>query len=159
MKKILLISGIVCLVALTDLSAQDYKTGIGLRGSYTGGLTVKHFISSKAALEGILGTGLRYRGSWNITGLYEWESPISDVDGLAWFVGVGGHIGHWDDNPWWSTGGPRTVIGVDGIIGLEFTIPNAPICFQLDYKPAFNLIGYSGWWGDDLALSIRFAIK
>ena len=47
--------------------AQDYNTGIGLRGGLSNGLTIKHFISSNTALEGIIST--RWRGL-ELTGLY-----------------------------------------------------------------------------------------
>lgn len=60
-------------------NAQDYNTGIGLRGGFTNGLTVKHFISEKAALEGILAS--RWSG-FEITGLYEIHNRAFDTDRL-----------------------------------------------------------------------------
>ncbi|MDH5398176.1 MAG: hypothetical protein OEX02_08525 [Cyclobacteriaceae bacterium] len=158
MKKLFFIGLLLLIVGLSDGSAQNYRTAIGFRGGLSNGLTVKHFIGGKAAVEGILAT--RWN-SFNITALYEMDYAIADVNGLSWFWGVGGHIGFWDGStsPWWNDNVTHTVIGVDGILGLEFTIPNAPICFQLDYKPGFNLVGYQGYWGDEFAVSIRFAIK
>jgi len=58
--------------------AQDYKTGIGLRGDYFNGLTVKHFIASKAAIEGILSS--RWQG-FQVTGLYESTMKRSKLTG------------------------------------------------------------------------------
>lgn len=151
---------VVCLLISFTASAQNYKTGIGVRGGLGSGVTIKHFTKPEVALEGIVAT--RWQGFYFV-GLWEKHAAIQDVDGLTWFYGLGGHIGSWDgdSSPWFNDPNRRqtTVIGVDGIIGLDFTIPNAPINFQLDYKPAFNLIGYSGFWGDTFALSVRFAIK
>ena len=49
-----------------------------------------------------------------------------------------------------------SVIGIDGILGMEYNIQEIPFNISLDWKPAFNLIGYTGFWGDEIALSIRF---
>ena len=155
------ITAVLMIIGLSEFTqAQDYKTALGFRGGLSPGLTVRHNMGDSKSLEGILSA--RW-GGWNITGLLEFNMPI-DVDGLTWFYGGGAHLGFWDasDNRNWfdlDKTGPQTVIGVDGIIGLEFTIPNAPINFQLDYKPGFNLIGHNGWWGDEAAVSIRYTIK
>ena len=151
---------IVSILVIAPLLAfsQNYNTAVGIRAGLSNGLTIKHFMSQNKALEGILST--RW-GGWNITGLYEVDKPI-DVDGLTWFYGVGGHLGLYDADaanrsPWFNSRTESvTIIGVDAIIGLEFTIPNAPINFQLDYKPGFNLVGNNSYWGDEGALSVRF---
>ena len=52
--------------------AQDYKTGIGIRGGTQNGLTVKHFFSEHSAIEGIVST--RWEGFY-VIGLYEWHGP------------------------------------------------------------------------------------
>ncbi len=137
-------------------SAQDYKTGIGLRAGYPAGLTVKHFISDRAALEGIFAT--RWRG-FVITGLFEAHRQLADVDNLNWYYGVGAHIGFWNTNSsisWGEAGTAYTVVGIDGILGLEYNFEEIPINLSLDWKPAFNLTGYSGFWGDGGAFSIRY---
>lgn len=137
--------------------AQGYNTGIGLRAGVGNGLTVKHFLNEKAALEGILHT--RWRGLL-LTGLYEVHNDIREVKGLRWFYGGGAHIGTWNANrgnqPWGDQSRSYTVIGLDGILGLDYKFQDAPINLSLDYKPAFNLTGYTGFWGDEVALSIRF---
>lgn len=143
---------------LNKSNAQTYATGIGLRAGVSNGLTVKHFIQSDVALEGILHT--RWRGLV-ITGLYEVHKDIREVRGLRWFYGGGAHIGSWNSgnsNPPWADPGYRgsTIVGIDGIIGLDYTFADAPVNLSLDYKPAFNIINGGGFWGDELALSIRF---
>jgi hypothetical protein len=53
MKKIVLLL-LVVFCTLSISMAQDYNTGIGLRGGFYNGLTIKHFISTKSAVEGII---------------------------------------------------------------------------------------------------------
>lgn len=137
------------------VNAHDYNTGIGVRGGFSNGLTVKHFINNNAAIEGILSS--RWRG-FNITGLYEIHAQAFNTPRLHWYYGVGGHVGFWDgyrNHPWFKDG-TYTIIGVDGILGLEYNIDVIPFNISLDWKPALNLIGYTGFWGDEVALSIRF---
>lgn len=153
MRKILFTFILITTMAIA-INAQDYKTGIGLRGGFSQGLTIKHFLSEKAALEGLLTT--RWRG-FEMTGLYEVHNTAFDVDNLRWYYGGGAHIGFWDGNSTWGTiGQAYTIIGIDGIIGIEYSFSEAPINIGLDWKPAINLTGYSGFWGDGGALSIRY---
>ncbi len=154
MKKFLMTTIVMfCIVTLSN--AQDYNTGIGLRGGLSSGLTVKHFIGEKAAIEGILAT--RWQG-FIITGLYEIHNQAYEVDRLNWYYGFGGHIGFWDGSnvSWADDDNSYTVIGVDGILGLEYNFKEIPINISIDWKPAFNIVGYSGFWGDGGAISIRY---
>ncbi|NNF01102.1 MAG: hypothetical protein HKN22_00315 [Bacteroidia bacterium] len=146
---------ILFLFTVLSVQAQDYNTGIGLRFGSSNGITVKHFVSQKAAVEGILSS--RWRG-FKITGLYEIHNHFFDVNNMTWYYGFGAHIGFWDgDRAWWGDDGKTyTVIGVDGIIGLEYTFTEVPIGLSLDWKPELNLVGYSGFWGDSGGLSIRY---
>lgn len=136
---------------------QAYNSGIGLRGGVSQGITYKTFTSSKAAIEGILHT--RWQGVM-VTGLYEIHEAFPNARGLSWFYGFGGHLGVWEDRngnrPWGNNNDNYTVLGADLIIGLDYVIPNSPVNLSLDYKPAFNFVGYSGVWADGVALSLRF---
>ena len=156
MKKIIAAVWMVfCLVSISK--AQDYNTGIGFRGGFSSGLTVKHFVGPKAAFEGILST--RWNG-FIITGLYEVHNQAFNAEGLKWYFGFGGHIGFWNGNYnknyWGDYGTSYTVVGIDGILGLEYSFKDVPINLSLDWKPAFNFVGYSGFWADGGALSIRY---
>ncbi len=153
MKKILLTVFLVsCMVSLSN---AQYNTGIGFRGGLANGLTIKHFTAKRTAIEGIISN--RWKG-FNITGLYEKHNPAFRVNRLNWYYGFGGHIGFWKgkDVGWADDDDDYTVIGIDGILGLEYSFYEIPINLSVDWKPAFNIIGYSGFWGDGGALSIRF---
>ncbi|HLN20642.1 MAG TPA: hypothetical protein VK213_06110 [Bacteroidales bacterium] len=143
--------------AFSLAKAQDYRTGIGLRAGYPAGLTVKHFISNRTALEGLLAT--RW-GGFVVTGLFEAHKQLADVDQLNWYYGFGAHVGFWNGsynrNYWGVPGDSYTVVGVDGILGLEYSFTELPINIGLDWKPAFNVFGYSGVWADGAAFSIRY---
>lgn len=156
MKKIILTLTLVIFIAVFA-EAQDYNTGVGLRLGFSNGLTVKHFISDRTALEGLLST--RWRG-FEITGLFEVHNPAFDVERLNWYFGGGAHIGFWNGDytydRWGDAGTNYTVVGVDGIIGIEYNFEEFPLNVGLDWKPSFNLTGFSGFWGDGGALSIRY---
>jgi len=154
MKKIFLtITLMFCMVAYS--SAQDYNTGIGLRGGWSNGLTVKTFIGQKAALEFLVAS--RWQG-FSITGLYEIHTQAFNTDRLNFYYGLGAHVGFWngDNVKWADNNDSYIVIGLDGILGLEYNFRDFPINLSIDWKPAFNLSGYSGFWGDEGAISIRY---
>lgn len=153
---------IMLTITALQVQAQNYKTGLGARLGYFNGVTVKHFVSESNALEGI--ASFRWNG-FIITGLYEWQKPIKGAKGLDYELGLGAHIGSWGDgrNPYWDNNDPFdddgfTIVGLDFIAGLEYTFAEVPFNFGLDWKPAFNFGGYR-WWGDGLALSIRYTFK
>ena len=142
-------------IGLTGFS-QDYSNAIGLRGGSSNGITFKHFVSEKAAIEAILTTRF---GGYGLFGLYELHVPIKSVDRLNFYYGAGGHIGSYNgakDNRWFKGTENHTVLGVDGILGIEYNFTEIPINLSIDYKPAFNLIGHTGLWADEGALSLRF---
>ncbi len=149
MKKIILVLGVLLLFAGAT-SAQDYKTGIGVRLGWDQGLTIKHFISGKSALEGIV--SFRW-GGLDLTGLYEVHNDIQGLDRLRWFFGGGAHVGFYGSN---YAGGAVTAIGVAGILGLEYSFSEIPINLSLDWKPVFDIVGYSHFFADGGALSIRY---
>lgn len=144
---------------LSFTSAQNYSTAIGARVGYFNGVTIKHFVNNSNAIEGI--ASFRWKG-FALTGLYEWQKPIKGAKGLDYFLGLGGHVGFWDHKYYyrdWDDDryGNFTVVGVDFIAGLEYTFAEVPFNVGLDWKPAFNLVGDNRWWGDGVALSIRYA--
>jgi len=154
MKKLLLTLALaICIVTIS--AAQDYNTGIGFRGGPFLGLTVKHFVGTRSALEGLLCT--RWQG-FEVTGLYEIHNPAFDVNRLKWYYGVGGHLGFYngDNTTWGDVGNTYTVVGVDGIIGLEYSFDEIPINLSLDWKPSFSFVGYSHFFPDGAAFPIRY---
>jgi hypothetical protein len=79
MKTILVV---LSLCLSTVLFGQDYQTAVGVRGGFGYGVTVKHFINSQDALEGILSS--RWQGLL-VTGLYERHADAFNTKGLFWF--------------------------------------------------------------------------
>ncbi len=143
----------------TALSAQtnlgsSYKTALGVK-VYPGAVTVKHFTGANTALEGL---GYISSDGFRLTGLYELHYPLGSVDGLQWYVGGGGHLGIWS-NTWknrYPTREGGMALGVDGVLGIDYKIKDAPLNLSFDWQPSFNVIGYNyfeGGWG---GLAIRY---
>jgi hypothetical protein len=153
MKKIILLSLFV-IAAFVHGNAQDYNTGIGLRAGFFSGLTVKHFINQSHAIEGILSS--RWEGI-DLSGMYEIHQLAFNAPGLNWYYGVGAHIGFWDGNNGnWDDDDDHSVVGISGILGIEYSFRNAPINIGIDWKPVLNVIGDSDFWADGGAISIRY---
>jgi hypothetical protein len=152
------------------VSAQDYRTAIGLRlGALQSGITVKGFVNSNSALEGILGFAPH---TFVLTGLYEYHMPIQSAPSLKWYVGGGAHVaffryggrytvwyydhhgrGVYVDEP----GATATAFGLDFILGLDYKFPNAPFNMGLDLKPFVDFAPDGPWVYFDGAFSFRFA--
>ena len=153
LKKALLIISIMAFTAISSnaqesespkFQSQNYNTAIGLRlGGLTSGFTAKQFLGGGGAVEGILGVG---SNGFVITGLYEQHEPISGAPGLQWLYGGGGHIGFYSDRGkyYYTFRGDdvyytrAAIIGIDGILGLDYKIKGAPINIGLDFKPIFD---------------------
>jgi len=152
MKKFLL-SLTLCVSSILYINAQDYENSLGLRAGLSTGISFKHFFSSTDAAEGIL--SMRY-GGFCITGLYERHQSAFKTDGLYFYYGGGAHLGFYDSHPWKDPDDSVTLIGIDGIIGLEYIFEEIPFNISLDWKPAINLGGYTNFLADELALSFRY---
>ncbi len=147
------------------IEGQSYKTAIGLRAGGTSGLTVKHFVGNRAAIEGIVGVWNR---GLSATVLYERHINAFDVSGLNWYYGGGGHIafrtGHYvglyhENHPHYYRYNESMTLGVDGVIGLEYKVRNAPFAFSLDFKPFIEVNSeYGAWTGLDPGLGIKVTL-
>ena len=121
MRKAILLSAIVVLIGITKVNAQkgseftssqDYTTAVGIK-FYPGAISIKHFINSNDAIEGL---GYFWGDGFRLTGLYEIHSDINSVPGLKWYVGPGAHLGFYDTRYY----GGGTSIGIDGVLGLDY---------------------------------------
>lgn len=159
MKQKNIIFTLILSIAFFTLAAQDYNQSAGLRGGSLNGLTYKQFLGSESAFEGIVYT--RWRGI-QVTGLYEIHANAFEVDKLQWYYGAGAHLGlfsGYKDHPFFDEKDRNEsfmLLGVDAIIGIEYTIEEIPLVVGIDWKPEFNLVGHQGFWFGDTSLSIRY---
>ena len=133
-------------------TGSDYRTALGVK-FYPTGVTLKHFVSAKNALEGL---GYFYNEGFRITGLYEIHGNIANAGGLRWYVGPGAHIGFYNNKY-----GGATSLGVDGVLGLDYKINSAPINLSIDWQPSIEFgnnynNGFSGSWG---GIAIRYTLN
>lgn len=144
-------------VSASTVNAQ-YKNALGVRLGDAYGVTYKTFLRSDRALDFILNFRNRDNDShFNLTGLYEVHNPINGAPGLRWYYGGGGSIGsvnykNDDDRD------NDVYLSLDGVLGLDYVIPNSPLNLSLDWKPAFVLTPSSGFYERGVGLSIRIIL-
>jgi len=145
----------VLLFISTYAQGQNYEKAIGLRLGLYNGLSYKQFITAQTALEGIVET--RWHG-WEITGLMEFHNELDQNGELTWFYGYGAHLGFYNSvyTNWDGTNEDYLVIGIDGIIGIEYQFDNIPLAISLDWKPYINILGYSRFYGDGGGLTLKY---
>lgn len=150
MKKTIVLLVAVFFITVMSVNAQSssansttYTTALGVK-FYPTGITLKHFLTSNHALEGI---GYFYNYGTRITGLYEIYGDINNAPGLRWYIGPGAHVGFYN-----TKYGGGSSAGVDGVLGLDYKVTNAPLNLSLDWQPSFEFgdnfnNGFSGGWG------------
>jgi hypothetical protein len=149
-----------------DLYERPYNTALGVRIGGTSGVSIKHFYTNTAAFEGLIGT---FGNGFSLTALLEKHRNAFEAPGLNWYWGAGAHVAFYNGNAYYKVGGREiseresddVAFGVNGIIGLEYSLPeDIPVAFSLDFKP-FVEIDTDGDVGvaPDLALGIKFLIR
>ena len=125
MKKFFVMAAL--LVSTLAVSAQEYNWAVGVRAGAFSGLTVKQNKGANA---------LEFGASWdmntylNVDAVYLWQQPVI-TDGFNLYYGVGPYVGLWDNN---------FALGAEGVVGLEYKIPEVPLAFSLDYRPGINVL-------------------
>lgn len=167
MRKVLML--FFAMSILTLGYSQNHQMSIGVKGGNAaggrlggGGLNFKTFIGGNNALEFTVGGGNNHlRGSV----MYEWQNSTGIVDGLDWYLGVGGAVGTWNGsyihpNGKW-TYNQGLYLGAVAAIGLDWNLDpliGIPIDLAIDMGPYIGIINSGGFgWGGSGA--IRYVIK
>lgn len=126
---------------ITNLSAQDYKTALGVRLSSSNAIqnnsvSFKQFITEKTAIEVLFTFG----DPLALGALLEFHKPLNP-SGLSYYYGGGGYIGflkklNTSTNK--ETTDPN--FGAQGVIGLDYKFNNIPLNISLDWKPELNIV-------------------
>lgn len=145
MKRII---GLIFLLFVTTgaVSAQNYDWSLGLRLGGTSGVAGKLALPSGNALEGILSWNLFEDDTFMFTGLYEWIVPVINSD-FNFYYGAGAHLGTWKKD---------FAIGIDGVLGLEYKIPNAPIAFSIDWVPGLNFAPDVKFYANSFGFTVKY---
>lgn len=145
MKKIIALTACVLLFAGTAFS-QNYSKAIGVRfGGYNGAIAYKQHLKQGNGFEVMV--NLFWNAGFSATGLYEWSMPVINKD-FNLYYGAGAHLGMY---------GNMFLAGIDGIVGLEYKIPNVPLAVSLDYKPSINFVpSFSSSSFYDFAFGLKY---
>jgi hypothetical protein len=133
----------------TNPKIQDYKMGIGIRFSsrapvVNNSASFKYFIKDQVAVETLLCFGTPF----SIGLLVEKHKPFAGTS-LNYFYGGGMYVGF--SNP--------AMAGLQGVIGLDYKIPNLPFNLSLDWKPELNFTKDFFFEPAALGLSARFTLN
>jgi hypothetical protein len=170
MKKIVFILFILLFVASSN--AQMYEKQVGLRLGVTSGISGKIIKNDRTAIEGILG----FRdGGIQIIGLAESYHPLIKTNTTHWMIyfGGGAHLGYINGynrvRRWSNTSGyyyeeqrvAGMVLGVDAVIGTDYTFNRIPITLSLEFKPYLELQDFRtfdvNFW--DVGFGIKYSFK
>ncbi len=140
MKKFTILLVFFVALFVTQLSAQGYKSAIGVRSLSTSisGLQVssynvsgKLFINPRNAVEGVVGfySVLGYT-SLNVAAFYQIHTSITKVEGLNWYIG----------------GGPGIILAsgslgiqIIGNLGLDYKFKEIPLNVSIDFTPSLSI--------------------
>jgi hypothetical protein len=156
-RKVLAFLIAACIASISNLSAQDYKTALGVRLSSSNAVqnnsvSFKQFINEKTAIEGLFTFG----DPLALGALVEIHKPLS-ASGLRYYYGAGGYISFVKKV---NVGGLKSTtdpnIGGQGVIGLDYKFNNIPLNISLDWKPELNIVSDINFEPSAIGLSARF---
>ncbi len=137
------------------LFGQRYTNSVGLKFASIGSTQIngKHFMNENNALEVSLGGNTNY--VW-MQGNYLWQSQL--VDELDYYLGAGPGFGINSRNPIIQNSlNDRYLFGVNGVLGVEYKLPDYPFTFSLESGPYVQLIPTLslGW---NVGLAARYVL-
>lgn len=164
MRKIFLAVGGMLMFGMLSNKAVaqlDNRGAIGGRFGSAQGVTYRHTLNTNHALEGIMSiqSNSDYR-RFRVVGLYEIYKPLTS--GLNWYYGFGGSIGSYKEKDKIIDGQRHSFdsnlnLSIDGIVGIEYNIPQTPFQISLDVKPYFDFLNESSIkLFDPIGFSVRY---
>lgn len=131
------------------------------------GVDIKKHYESERALEVVL--GMRYGRAYEIKGFIEiYKYNLKKIKYLDFFYGPGVHVAYYYKSYSCSNCDlyyrNKFIAGIDGIVGIEYKIPNYPFQITADISPRLDI--YSFWdtafyAGDyiDTGITFKYLIK
>ena len=151
MKKIIIATlFIVCSKMVFAQAPYNQAIGLKVPGGFS--ITYKKFLTATNNIEA---QATLWHKGFRVSGLYEFNFYNLNVDGLAWFVGPGAHIGFWKTE-FKNDYNSNADLGIDGILGLDYKFTNAPINVSLDWQPSITLAGSAGFSPAYGGLAVRY---
>lgn len=146
--------------ASAQLSSQH---AVGLRFGSASGINYRYTLAENRALEGIMSVRSNSTSStFRLVGLYQYHKELP-LENFSWYYGFGGSIGNYTYKAFTNNEGthiPKTSelsLSIDGIVGVEYSLPTAPIALSLDVKPYFDFVQESTIRiFDPIGFSIRY---
>ncbi len=157
-----LFAAVIVLLCVSRTSAQSanetyststYDRAIGIK--FPGGFAVsyKQFLKDYQNVEA---EAMFWNQGFWVVGLYEFNWNIPDIEGLRWYAGGGAHLGFWNNNYSKRSNTSSAGFGLDGVIGLDYKINTLPINVSLDWQPAVDLIGSTGYNAAYGGIGVRY---
>lgn len=158
MKRLAIVCSVIAVFALSGtVSAQDYKTALGVRLSsanamQNNSISIKQFINDRTAIEGLFTFG----DPLALGALVEFHKPLTAA-GLQYFYGAGGYVGFVKNvNPATQKTVTNANFGAQGVIGLDYKFNNIPLNISLDWKPELNIVDDINFEPAAIGFSARF---
>lgn len=159
MKKTVFIFGIICLAfgSYAQKTTTPYSSAFGGRIEINTdrtflGFTYKHYMDQLKSYE-VMALSDFDRGI-EFYGFLQYNGTVPDFPPkLRWIVGGGANLGTWNDDSF--------VLGIDGMLGVEYSFTELPLNLGLDWKPVLNLVTKKDdrFWPSKFGISIRYTIK
>ncbi len=149
MKRIVVIFALLLAFQMAD--AKNYTNAIGLKGGAGGGITYKHFFTNTNPIEFDLSFG---DGWLFLLGNYQWHFTTSAKQ-FEWYLGVGAHAFNISTGTSGFGGSSdATIVGVNGLAGLEYAFKEVPFVISVDITPMYTLGSNSNflYWSGGLGI-------
>ncbi len=129
-------------------NSLDYKTGIGLRIWDGVGLNLKTFLDEKSAIDL---TGYFSKEGTTLLGNYEFHGDLSTEGNLKWYLGFGANVSILKT--------PKTtLVGVNGVVGLDYKFKTLPLNIAFDWQPGFRFKKGYGFQNRWFGLDVRYTL-
>jgi hypothetical protein len=156
---------LVFLICFSFLSfSQNYSTAIGIKSGYPGhgSLNVKHFLSSSAAVDVLVGSNFSsFSKYFWLQCLFETNKKIVNMPGFNWYSGLGPSVGYFTSGNYIGKNGKSFTgmwLGATAVIGIEHTFSALPLNIALEAGPYLNIFPQI-YIDAQINVAIRYAIN
>ena len=139
-------------IVLNSINAQSYSSAVGAKLGYGLTGTYKKQIKENFYVDIYAG----FRTYFLVGGAsVEFHKPIEAVENLYWYYGGGAYFGSFTRNTYSN----YTFIGINGVLGLDYSFEEIPLNISVDWMPGFNLTGEGNNFYEYIGgLSVRYIL-